>query len=457
MKDKRKKMIRPTRQIALSFLGVIFIGSLLLSLPIANKGQPTHYINHLFVATSATCVTGLVPYPTVSQYSLFGQIVIIVLIQIGGLGFLTFLTLIYITAKKRLSFTSKLVMQEALNINTLNNLPRFLRNVVSYTFIFETIGAIILSTQFIGDYGLLKGIYMGIFHSVSAFCNAGFDIIGDSSLVPYSANIVVNLTICSLIILGGLGFCVWFDVGNKVKEGYELKKSLKGILKSLELHSKIVLTMTLTLLLSGTIFFFVFEYQNPKTIGNMSLPNQILVSFFQSTTLRTAGFATIDCSNLMLVTKALMCIYMFIGGSPAGTAGGVKTVSLAIIIAVMHSVFKGEDHVNIFKRRIENDLLKRTISIFMISLGLVFLGILILCITENHDFIDLCFEVFSAFATVGLTAGFTPGLSFVGKIVIITLMYIGRIGPITMVLSFMRKSQKNNGKMIFPKGEIIIG
>ncbi len=457
VKAKKKRMIKPTRQIALSFLVVIFIGSLLLTLPIANNGEPAKYLDHLFVATSATCVTGLVPYPMVEQYSLFGQIVIIILIQIGGLGFLTFMMLIYVKAKKRLSFTSKLVVQEALNVNSLNNLSKFLKNIVIYTFLFEGIGALLLCSQFIPDYGLFKGLYMGIFHSISAFCNAGFDIIGANSLIPYQNNIVINLTIGILIIMGGLGFCVWFDVANKIKEGVAFRKSPSRIFNSFDLHSKIVLTTTLFLLLSGTIVIYLLEYKNPNTIGGMEGGYQLLGAFFQSTTLRTAGFATIDYSKLTIATKFIMCIYMFIGGSPAGTAGGVKTVTFAVILVTLKSLFNGDDHVNVFKRRVEIEYLKRSLCIFIFSLALVVLGLICLTITEQFNFIDLCFEAFSGFATVGLTTGITPLLSDVGKIVIIILMYIGRIGPTTMMLSFMRKSQKNNRNIVYPKGEIIIG
>ena len=457
VRGKKKRMIKPTRQIALSLLAVIFIGSLLLTLPIANNGTPARYLDHLFVATSATCVTGLVPYPTVDQYSLFGQIVILCLIQIGGLGFLTFMTLIYVKARKRLSFTSKLVVQEALNVNSLNNLSHFLRNIVIYTFLFEGIGALLLCSQFIPDYGLFKGLYMGVFHSISAFCNAGFDIIGASSLVPYQNNLIINFTICILIIMGGLGFCVWFDIANKIKEGFSFRKSAVRIFKSLELHSKLVLTTTVFLLISGTILVYLLEYKNPNTIGGMDGGYKLMGAFFQSTTLRTAGFATIDCAQLTVATKFIMCIYMFIGGSPAGTAGGVKTVTFAVIMITLKSLFKGDDNVNVFKRRIEIDFLKRSLCIFIFSLALVVVGLFCLTITEEQSFIDLCFEAFSGFATVGLTAGLTPSLSDVGKIVIIILMYIGRIGPITMMLSFMRKSQKNTGNMVFPKGEIIIG
>lgn len=457
LKSKKKKTIHPTRQIALSFFCVILIGSFLLSLPIANKGAATSFLNHLFVATSATCVTGLVPYPTVEQYTVFGQIVILILIQIGGLGFLTFLSVVFIRAKRRLSFNSKLVMQEALNVNTLNGLPAFVKNIVTYTFIIEGIGAIILATQFLRNHSFFQSVYMGIFHSVSAFCNAGFDIIGSDSLVPYQYNIIVNLVVCALIILGGLGFCVWFDLAEKIGIAKKRNKTKKQLFDSLDLHTKIVLYMTAFLLVTGTIMFFVLEFSNPDTIGGMPIGYKFLASIFQSTTLRTAGFATIDIASVNVATKTLMCIYMFIGGSPAGTAGGIKTVIVALTFATVRAVFNGENDTVLFQRRIDSNVLKRTFAVLMIAISIVLTGTVLLSIFENRNYIDLVFEVVSAFATVGLTASFTSGLSYMGKIVIIILMFIGRIGPITLIFSFMRKQQKNQGNVIFPKGEVIIG
>lgn len=458
-KNKQKKSFSPTRQIAFSFLIVILIGSFLLNLTISNQGEPTTYLNHLFIATSATCVTGLVPVTVVEQYSFVGQIIILVLIQIGGLGFLTLLNMLLVAFKKRLSYSSKIVMQEALNQNSVYAIQIYIKRVIKYTFFFEVLGAILLAFVFIPKYGL-KGIYFSIFHAISAFCNAGFDVLGSTSLMAYQTNVYVNIVICGLIIAGGLGFIVWVDLRmawQKYKNNFKIFR-LKRFLLSLSLHTKIVLIVTAFLLLSGTFIFLALEYNNPLTIGHLSLPEKILVSFFHSTTLRTAGFATIDNSLMNVSTKLISCVYMFIGGSPAGTAGGIKTVTTAIMLLYIRSLVQGSETIKIMKRTISDQVVKRSLTIGLVSFFISIFGLFVLAISENIDFIDLVFEVFSAFATVGLTAGVTPLLSEVGKIVIIILMYIGRIGPMTMVLVFAKKYNQMKGKDIhYPIGNVLIG
>ena len=460
-RSSERKHMSPTRQIALSFLGVIFLGSLLLSLPISNNGEATTYLNNLFIATSSTCVTGLVPVVPAEQYNLFGQIVIIALIQIGGLGFLTFLNLLLIKIKKKISLTNKMVLQEALNQPSLNDIPSMIKNVIKYTFIIEGIGAIILLFVFIPDFGVIKGIYFGIFHSISAFCNAGFDVIGSNSLIPYQTNLIINITIPALIILGGLGFIVWFDVANKFKREFHrpTRFDKRHFLGSLSLHSKIVIIMTTLLLLMGMIFFLICEFGNPDTIKGMSFFDQLQIAWFQSATLRTAGFASVDMFSLHTATKLMMCALMFIGGSPAGTAGGIKTVTFAVACLMVYNIYQGRKEVTVFRRRIKKRLIIRSFAIISIAFAVAFTAILILSITENKPFIDLMFEVFSAFATVGLSASVTPTLSVAGKIVIITLMYIGRIGPITMLISFARKSymQKSNKEIGYPDEDVLLG
>lgn len=460
-RKKEQKKFTPTRQIAFSFLGLIFVGSLLLTLPIANKGEVTSYINNLFIATSATCVTGLVPIVTSEQYSLFGQIVILILIQLGGLGFLTFLSVSLIKIRKKISLSNKLVMQEALNQSSLNNIPTLVRNIIKYTFIVEGIGALLLMIVFIPEYGVIKGFYYGIFHSISAFCNAGFDILGNNSLINYQTNWMVTLTICSLIILGGLGFIVWFDIAAKLKKEKDrvAKFSKKHCFSSLKLHSKLALITTLILIVSGTVIFYLCEMDNPQTIGGKNIIDQIQISLFQSTTLRTAGFASVDIFSLHTYTKMFMCVFMFIGGSPAGTAGGIKTVTFAVVVLMIYNIYKGRKEVTVFKRRIKKRLIIRSFAIFSISLSIAFVGLFLISITDNIPFIDLAFEIFSAFATVGLSSSVTPILSFGGKIIIIILMYIGRIGPITMIILFARKLQmhKDGKEIVYPDEDILLG
>lgn len=459
-RKRKKRSFSPTRRIAFSFFVVIVIGSILLSLPISNHVEHTSYINHLFVATSATCVTGLVPVVVKDQYNLFGQLIIIVLIQIGGLGFLTFLNMMLVAFKKKLSYTNKIVMQEALNQSSMRNISLYIKRVIKYTFFFEGLGAFLLCFIFVPEYGIIKGIYYSCFHSISAFCNAGFDILGSNSLMNYQGHYFMNLIIAGLIIAGGLGFVVWIDLRmswQKYKQNFKVFK-LQRYLSSLSLHTKIVLISTLALILIGTISILVLEYNHFETLGSLSLPDKILASFFQSVTLRTAGFATLDMASLYDPTKLLMCMIMFIGGSPAGTAGGIKTVTFVIILLYIHSLVLGSDHVKVMKRMISDQIVKRALTIGIVSFFISIIGLLILSMTENMEFINLVFEVFSAFATVGLTAGVTPSLTSIGKIVIIILMYIGRIGPITMVLIFAKRYSQMKGKdVLYPQSDVLIG
>lgn len=459
-KAQKKKPFSPMRRIAFSFFMVILIGSYLLTLDIANKSAPIPYLDHLFIATSATCVTGLVPIVVADQYTVIGQVIILVLIQIGGLGFLTLFSMMIVWFRKKLSYTNKMLMQEALNQNSIKDISIYIKQVIMYTAFFEVLGAVLLSIQFIPDYGVIKGIYYSIFHSISAFCNAGFDLLGANSLISYQTNVLVNCVIAGLIISGGLGFIVWVElrlVLKNYKEHFKVFKFCKFV-NSLSLHTKITISMTLFLIVSGTAGIFILEYYNPQTIGQMTLPHKILASFFQSTTLRTAGFATVDIGSLHTPTKLLMSLFMFIGGSPAGTAGGIKTVTFAIIIFYVIALSRGSDSVKIMKRSIPDQVVKRSLTISMISFSIILICLFILTISENLPFIDLLFETFSAFATVGLTASVTPFLTCIGKVVIIVLMYIGRIGPITMVLLFARKYNQMKGKDVaYPNGNVLIG
>lgn len=459
-KDKKKKVFSPTRRIAFSFFMVIIIGSILLSLSIANKGNPISYLDHLFIATSATCVTGLVPIVVVDQYTIFGQLVIIALIQIGGLGFLTLLNMMLVAFKRKLSYTNKIIMQEALNQTSMRAMSIYIKRVIKYTIVFELIGALLLSIVFIPEFGIIKGIYFSVFHSISAFCNAGFDILGANSLMNYQNNIIINLVISGLIIAGGLGFIVWVDLRmawQHYKDNFKVFK-LRKFITSLSLHTKIVLIITSFLLVSGTFIILALEFHNKATLGTMNWPEKLLASFFQSTTLRTAGFATVDMSALHVSTKLIMSMFMFIGGSPAGTAGGIKTVTFAIMLFYIHALVKGSDRIKLMKRSISDQVVKRSLTIAMVSFFICITGLIVLAITEELPFIDLVFEVFSAFATVGLTAGVTPLLTSVGKIVIIILMYIGRIGPITMVLIFAKRYNQMKGKdIVYPEANVLIG
>ncbi len=453
----KKRHVSAVRRIGFSFFMVILIGSFLLSLPIAHT-KDIPYLDHLFTATSATCVTGLVTSVVKDEYTLFGQVVIISMIQIGGLGFLTLLSLFIVKFKKRLSYKNKMVMQEALNQNTLSDISVFIQRVIRYTCFFEGIGALFLSIVFIPEFGVAKGIYYSIFHSISAFCNAGFDILGDSSLISYQSSIIINIVIPGLIIAGGLGFIVWIELKDKLLLIIKKKVNLKKCIKTLSLHSKIVISMSLFLIFSGMFIFYLLEMNNPQTIGQLSLFDKLQVSYFQSVTLRTAGFASVNMAALNDVTKFFIAIYMFVGGSPAGTAGGIKTVTFAIILLSVYSLIKGREEVSVFKRKISSIVVRRALIISVISLFISITALFILSISEDALFIDLLFEVFSAFGTVGLSTSLTPVLSQIGKVVIIVLMYIGRIGPITMILIFANRYNQLKGKEIeYPQGDVLIG
>ena len=382
------------------------------------------------------------------------------LIQIGGLGFLTLLNMFIYALRKKLTYTNKMIMQEALNQNSMAAIGIYIKRVIKYTAFFEMLGAVLLCIVFIPEYGIIKGIYYGIWHSISAFCNAGFDIMGPNSLIPYQTNILLNLTIAGLIIAGGLGFVVWIDLRmswQHYKENFKFFR-IKKFFSSLSLHTKIVLLATIVLLLGGTLVILFLEYNNPGTLGSLPWGDKILVSFFQSTTTRTAGFASVDMASLYDSTKLFMSILMFIGGSPAGTAGGIKTVTLVIALLYIHSLSSGDENVKLFKRRIADQVVKRSLTIAILSFFICTFGLFILSMNEGADFIDLIFEVFSAFGTVGLSAALTPTLTVLGKIVIIILMYIGRIGPLTMVLVFAKKYNQKKGKdIVYPVSDVLIG
>ena len=459
-KSKKKKSFSPMRRIAFSFFMVILIGSLLLACPFSNQGTIAPYIDHLFIATSATCVTGLVPVVVADQYTLIGQLVIILLIQIGGLGFLTLLNMFIYALRKRLTYTNKIIMQEALNQNSMAAIGIYIKRVIKYTAFFELMGAVLLSLVFVPEFGVVKGLYYGLWHSISAFCNAGFDVIGPNSLIPYQTNILVNLTIAGLIIAGGLGFVVWIDLRmswRHYKENFKFFK-LKTFFSSLSLHTKVVLVATVSLLLGGTLVILFLEYNNPGTIGSLSFGDKVLASFFQSTTTRTAGFASVDMAALHDSTKLFMSILMFIGGSPAGTAGGIKTVTLATIVLAVRAVVKGNRQIGAFGRKIKVDTVLRALAVFSISIGIVMGASVLLCVLESYPMIDLFYEAFSAFGTVGLSANLTAQLCDLSKLILILLMYVGRIGPITMVLSFMKKSRNNReNQVVYPDAEILVG
>ena len=439
----KKIELNPPRVLALGFGTLILIGAILLNLPIASQdGESIGFINSLFTSASAVCVTGLVVVNTAEHWTLFGQIVIIILIQMGGLGFMTMATIVAMLMGKKITLKERLIIKEQLNQNTMSGLVRLTRYVVFSTFLIEFIGAILLSIRFIPEYGTAKGIWFSIFHSISAFCNAGFDIIG-SSIMPFVGDFLINFTIASLIIIGGLGFSVYIDISQK--------KSFKR----LNLHSKLVIVITLILIITGMFLILIVEKDNPDTLANLSTGDKFLAAFFQSVISRTAGFNSVDISKLYDTTGFILIILMFIGGSPGSTAGGIKTTTFGTIILTTIAVVRGNKDVSVFNRRINQDVINRSLAIATIGLALVMVVSLVLTLTESGNFLDLLFETTSAFGTVGLTRGITSNLSNIGKIIISITMYLGRVGPLTMAFAFSEKQKQTLYRHC--EGNIIVG
>lgn len=441
---KKKLKLNGVQILALGFLVLILIGGIILSLPISSQsGEPTNFLDAIFTSTSAVCVTGLITLNTSAHWSIFGQTVIITLIEIGGLGFMSFAVLISLILGKKITLRERLVMQEAMNTYSIQGLVRMVKYVLIFTVSVQFFGALLLSTQFVPEYGLSRGIFYSIFHSISAFCNAGFDLFG-TSLVSFSNNSVVILVVSTLIIIGGLGFTVLLEI-------YEFK----GI-KKLSLHSKLVLITTGVLIFGGAILMLIFEYSNPNTIGLMNIKDKLLNSFFASVSPRTAGFNSIPTSDMTLASKFLTIILMLIGGSPGSTAGGLKTVTCGILVLTVISVIKGREDTEVFGRRFTKEIVYKAFTIVFIGLSLVIGVTMILSYTESGaSFIDLLYESASALGTAGLTLGLTPNLSPIGKVLIMLMMYIGRVGPLTVMLALTRKRKKSGYK--YPEGKILIG
>ena len=435
--------INPPQALALGFAGLIFFGGVLLNLPMASQNNESiGFVNALFTSASSVCVTGLVVVNTAYHWTLFGKTVILILIQMGGLGFMTMATIVALIVGKKITLKERLVIKEQLNQETMSGLVRLTKYVILSTFVIEGIGALLLSTRFIPLYGLGKGIWFSIFHSISAFCNAGFDILGES-MVPFVGDYVVNLTICGLIIVGGLGFSVFIDISKNKK------------IKRFHLHTKFVIAITIILIFGGTLILYILESKNPLTLGNLGFGEKILAAFFQSVVPRTAGFNSVNISALYDTTLFLIIILMFIGGSPGSTAGGIKTTTFGTLALTTLSVIKGEKDVVAFNKRISYEVINKSLAIIMVGLLLVVSVSFVLTITEDANFLHLLFETTSAFATVGLTTGVTPNLTDFGKVMLILTMYAGRVGPLTMAFAFSRKHKHANYK--YSEGTIIVG
>lgn len=420
---------------ALSFLAIIFIGAFLLSLPISSKsGAYTPFIDALFTATSATCITGLVVFDTYTHYSLFGQTVLLIMIQIGGLGFMIVTTMFLLILNKKIGIRERGLLKESISGMHIGGIVRLTKRILIGTFILEGLGALLLSIRFIPEFGFLSGIYNGIFHAVSAFCNAGFDLMGRheafSSLTHYSNDGLVNIVIISLIVIGGLGFVVWDDL---IHSKYHFKHY--------KLHTKIVLVTTFSLIAVSTLLFFLLEKNN--LLSNMNTFDALLASLFSAVTPRTAGFNSIDTMALTESSKLLTMILMLIGGSPGSTAGGIKTTTFAIALLTIIASSKHISDINLFGRRIDTITLKKTYTILTNYLLGTFIAIFSITIIQPElALVDVTFEVLSALGTVGMSTGITRQLTDLSKIVIIILMYSGRVGSLIVVMSIATNKVK---------------
>ena len=437
----------------LSFIIAILLGSFLLSLPISSaSGVAVPYLDALFAATTSTCVTGLVTLPVVSTWSVFGQVVILLLIQIGGLGIITVMSGVMLLINRKMGIGDRLLIQDAFNLNTMSGLTKFVKNVLFGTLIIEGIGAILYMIVFVPDFGM-RGIWISVFTSVSAFCNAGIDIIGESSLTGYATNPLVNAVTSALIALGGFGYIVWWDVLRVVKT--RTQKNRK-IFRHLTLHSKVAITLTLGLIFVGGALIFILEYSNPKTIGDMSLFDKIQVSLFQSVTTRTAGFASVPQENLTNASALVSLVLMVIGGSPVGTAGGIKTVTIAVLACSAFATIKNKNSATLFGRRISEESIKKAVAVVMAFVTICATSTLLLMATNNDSFIDVLYETVSATATVGLSRNLTSTLNEAGKLIIILTMYFGRVGPISLAVALGSKNESQN-VISEPIEDIIVG
>ena len=450
-----KRWFSPIRLVVISYLAVILVGAFLLAQPFASRTyQPTNFIDSLFTSTSAVAVTGLVVKDTSTHWSIVGQMIILILIQIGGLGYITIFTFFLFVFRRGLTLKQGVLLQETLNYPTIKEIAKLAKRVFYFVIIFEGIGALILFLRFLSPFNaanlttknILYSAWHGIFHSLAAFNNAGFDLTGGfKSFADYVSDPIVNLTITSLIITGGIGFYVLFEIYQKCS----------GIKQRLSLHSKVAIFATLFLVITGTILIFVLEYNNSDTLGKLNLPDKVMASYFQSVTSRTAGFNTIQISALTNTSLLIIIILMFVGASPGGTGGGIKTTTAATIFCYIKSMAKRKDTVEMGYRRVSYDKVNKAIFIFIISLAFIFFMTLIISSIEPFAFLRVLFEVVSAYGTVGLSTGITPLLSPISKLLISLTMFAGRAGMLSIILTFSIRIKR--GKVLLPEEDLAIG
>ena len=450
----KKFKLTPIRTVFVSFALVILAGTILLMMPFSSRTHTlTDPITALFTATTATCVTGLVVVDTYNFWSPIGQLIILLLIQVGGLGYMTIATFVLLGLRRRIALKERVVLKEGLNVPNLRKIVSFSQVVFYVVLIVEGLGAILLFTKFVKIFPLERAIWASIFHSVSAFCNAGFDVMGNfESFTSFANDPLVNIVIMSLVVVGGIGFIV-------IREILEYIRTMANgeMPKKLSLHTKIVLRTTLTLILVGALFIFVIEYFNPKTLGKLPLSGKILASFFQAVTPRTAGFNTINIGGMNQTSLMLTIVLMLIGGSPGGTAGGIKTTTFTIILFLLFGAYQEGSPVVISGRRIPSSTIRKALIIFGLSVFIVFTSTFLILLNQGSEFslMQVLFEATSAFGTVGLTTGITPKLSNFSRLVIIATMFLGRVGPLTAMMSL--GTRKKYATPRFPEEDVAVG
>ena len=443
------RAMKPGRLIVLVFLGMILLGAGLLCLPAASRsGQPTDFLTSLFTATSATCVTGLIRVDTGTHWSMFGQAVILILIQVGGLGFMTIACLFFFALRRKIGLRQRMVIAQALGSDSYSGLVSLVRNILRGTAAVEGAGALILFFRFLPEFGFGRALWYGVFHSVSAFCNAGFDVLADvdvgGSLCRYVSDPVVDLTIMALIVIGGLGFAVWGDIRHNRR------------FSRMQVYTRLVILITLVLIFGGAGIIAALEWNNPGTIGGMTVPQKLLAVLFQSVTLRTAGFASFDQNALRDVTKAFCDMLMLVGGSSGSTAGGVKTVTVGVILLATWSTARGRSDVRVMRRTIPQRAVSSALALFILVLAISMFGALFLCVTDGVSLENAVYETISALCTVGLTTGITPALSAASQIVLIVLMFFGRLGIMTISVGFMAADPAED-RVKYAETKIMIG
>ncbi|MBM6895930.1 potassium uptake protein, TrkH family [Pseudoflavonifractor capillosus] len=444
---RRRRVVNSTRVIAFSFAGVILMGALLLMLPISSaSGESCGFITALFTATSATCVTGLVLVDTLTQFTFFGEVVILVLIQLGGLGFMSVMFLLASLVRKRMSLSQRLMMVSAFNLNDMHDVAKMVGHAFRFTFTMEAIGAVILTACFFPRYGL-QAIWKGIFTAVSAFCNAGFDLLGPDklgSLSTYDNNPVVLLTVATLIVSGGLGFFVWEELLRKRS------------FRRLTLYSKMVLVITAALIVGGALFFLAVEHKNPQTLGNMPWWQQGLNALFQAITLRTAGFLSISQGGLREVSQLVCILLMLVGGSSGSTAGGIKTVTLGVLVLAMRAGLHGRSNVTIRGRTIPLTKVLSAVTLVLVVSAMFLFSSIAISLVDGVSYLAAAYETASALGTVGLTTGITPTLSTFSHLLLVAMMYLGRVGVLSFSVAFLSQGGKQS-RVIYPESDVMIG